>query len=84
MRVFKVTVDDGKRVFTTYSAAENKEALLEAFTGGKVIKSEDVTLQHLNSQSPDRLFIDLRRTGWGPAETALITEMVREHVTNRR
>lgn len=84
MKLFECIIDDGRCVFKSTVAAENKETLLEIYGGnGEFVRIKDVTGDYLTDGSPELLAENLRSNGWGEAEIALIVALLRQHLEER-
>lgn len=79
MKLYECTVDDGKNIFKTITAAKNKKELLDMCGGnGTFTKITDVTKEY-NTISVDMLADTLSNAQYGKGEIELITALLEEH-----
>lgn len=85
MKLFDCIIDDGKNIFRSFVAAKNKKQLFEEIRGnGQLEKYIDVTANYFTKETLDKLENDLRCSGWGRGERALILALVEEHMQHNK
>lgn len=81
MKLYRCLVNDGTRIFGTFTAAKNKTELMEVCGGnGEFERVQDVTKEYFTETSPEVLRRSLMLTGWGEAERELISALLEEHL----